>query len=110
MADVLYPPRGAVVDGHEPDDKHFVTACGSFVREWTASDQRAVLAAQVEDIGRRIDALEELVSKGIHAVVTQREVEMCVVHLYLLFAGLLAMLKPEELAELSTPGTSEAAP
>jgi len=32
---------------------------------------------------------------------------MCVVHLYLLFADLLSMLRPEELATLSEPESSE---
>ena len=65
MADVLYPGTGRTVNGHVLDDAHLVNRLWQFVRERTASDKRAVLASQVEYVGNRVDALNDLASKGV---------------------------------------------
>ena len=97
MADVLYPATNQTVNDHVLDDAHFVNRLWQFVQERAAADRRAVLAAQVAYIGNRVDVLNDLTSKGVHDAVTQQEVEMAVVHLYLLFADLLLLLRPEEI-------------
>ena len=101
VADVLYPATGETVNGHALDDAHYVNRLWQYVHNRAVSDRRAVLSTQIEYIGHRIDTLNDLASKGIHDAVTQQEVELCVVHLYLLFADLLSMLTPEELMALT---------
>jgi AbiTii-like protein len=103
MADRLYPATSRTFEGHVLDDAHFVNRLWQFVRERATGDRRALLTGQVQDVGYRIEALNDLTSKGVHDAVAQQEVEMAVVHLYLLFADLLSMLQPEELTALAEP-------
>ncbi len=61
---------------------------------------RRLAQASLNEIGERLDILNGLASKGVHADVTAAEVDQCVVQTYLL-AGDLLRLRP---AGVSPPG------
>lgn len=42
----------------------------------------------MEELGRRLDAINDLSSKGVHADVTIEEADQCVLQTYLLVGGL----------------------
>ena len=48
-----------------------------------------LLIAQVDDFGTRIDRLYEFTNKGVHAEVSEFEVDQCVIQTYLLAGDLL---------------------
>ncbi len=103
LADVLYPPRDEEIDGHRLDEENYINRLWQFVKERAVGDRAAILAPEVQYVGQRIDALYELACKGTHAVVSREEVDMAVIHVYLLVADLLSLLKPDELGRLIPP-------
>jgi hypothetical protein len=50
-----------------------------------------LLHANLEDVGTRLDRLNELASKGVHDEVTQEEVDLCVIQTYLFTGEVLAI-------------------
>lgn len=106
LADTLYPPRDEEIEGHSLDDEHYINRLWQFVKERATGDRAAILASEVQYIGQRIDALYELACKGTHEAVSRQEVDMAVIHVYLLVADLLSLLKFDELGRL----THEAVP
>lgn len=110
VADRLYPATDLVVDDHALGEEQYVNRLWQFVRERATGDRQDMLAAQVQYLGQRIDVLYEFACKGTHHKITQADIELAVVHLYLLLADLLSMLAPEELAALTAPRPQAAAP
>ena len=109
LADALYPPRDEEIDGHRMDESSYVNRFWQFVKERATRDKAAILASTVQYTGQRIEALYDLASKGTHADVSREEVDLAVVHTYLLAADLLSMLTPEErdrLTEAKQPSPS----
>ena len=56
-----------------------------------ASSSRQLIQATVEEVGNRIDLLNDMASKGVHAEVTPAEVDQCVLQTYLLAGDLLRL-------------------
>jgi hypothetical protein len=54
-----------------------------------SSASRDLLASQVKSLGQRLDALNSLASKGVHASVSEVEVDHCVIQTYLTVGDLL---------------------
>lgn len=97
LADVLYPPSNIPVVGANgkprvhTDDK-YVARLWQYVSEQTAcSASGELLIAQIQDLGNRIDRLYALANKGVHAEVSETEVNQCVIQTYLLAGDLLRM-------------------
>ena len=98
LADRLYPARKEPIigsDGQErrlTDDK-YIARLWQFVAERvkgrTAGD---LLLAQVNDTGNRIDRLYDLDNKGVHADVTEFEVNQAVIQTYLLVGDILRLV------------------
>jgi hypothetical protein len=109
LADALCPARDEPATGtdgkaHLMTDDKFVNRLVHFISEALPNAAGELLQAELADFGRRLDALNELSSKGVHAKVTQAEVDLCLIRTYL-FAGDLmrvregtsAALRPIEL-------------
>ena len=95
LADNLYPPRNEPVvcsDGKErklTDDK-FVSRLRQYVWERVGGEKAAkLLLSQIEDVGNRLDKINELSSKGVHAAVSHSEVDQCVIQTYLTIGDIL---------------------
>ena len=94
VADALYPARDEPVIGtdgkaHPMTDDKFVNRLVQFVSEALPNAAGEVLEAELSDFGRRLDALNELSSEGVHAKVTQTEVDVCIIRTYLFVGDLM---------------------
>jgi hypothetical protein len=95
VADNIYPARDEPVvgsDGKErrlTDDK-FVSRLWQFVAERVGgSASGRLLLTSVKDVGDRIDRIYDLSCKGVHAEVSEFEVNQCVIQTYLLIGDIL---------------------
>lgn len=98
VADALYPARDEPVIGrdgkeHPMTDDKFVNRLVQFVCEALPSAAGQVIEAELDDFGRRLDALNDLSSKGVHAKVTQAEVDLCLIRTYLFVGDLMRLAK-----------------
>lgn len=97
LADALYPASGEKVvgvDGRErkmTDDKFIARLCQYASESGVGSAARQVLAAQIAALGERLDALNDLASKGVHANVSPAEVDQCLIQTYLTVGDLLRL-------------------
>ena len=97
LADALYPARPDPVLGADgksrvlTDDK-FVSRLWQFVWEQLGGFASArLLLATVDDVGGRLDALNELACKGVHSTVSSGEAEQTLMQIYLLIGDLLRL-------------------
>lgn len=94
LADALYPPGPPVtgVDGvtRSMDDDHYRNRLTTWVHERKGRSTHAdLLASNLVTLGTRLKSLDDLASKGVHANLSQAEVESCVSWVYMLAADLL---------------------
>ena len=101
LADSLYPPREDPVIGTDgnprnlTDDK-YIARLWQFVSDRVGTTKSGgMLLAQVSDLGSRIDRLYEFTNKGVHADVSEFEVDQCVIQTYLLVGDLLRITDQE---------------
>ena len=95
LADKLYPPTEEPVVGADGKsriltDNLFTSRLWQYVYEQTGrSTSGELLLASVQDLGNRIDRLYNLASKGVHAEVSDFEVNQCLIQTYILVGDLL---------------------
>jgi hypothetical protein len=95
LADVLYPPREGQIEGIDgrprklTDDKFVSRLCQYAAERASGSASRDVLVSQIKALGDRLDALNDLSSKGVHADVSGVEVDQCLIQTYLIVGDLL---------------------
>jgi hypothetical protein len=99
LADSLYPATNAVVKGGDGvervmSEERYRNRLWQFISDNVPHDSaRRLTQASLNETGGRLDILNDLASKGVHADVTAAEVDQCVVQTYLL-AGDLLRLRP----------------
>lgn len=104
LADRLYPATEAQPSGHLLTDDYYKNRLLQFVSEELASESQSKLAAaEIELVAQRVDALNDLSSKGVHSDVDERDLDLAVVHTYLLAGELLALLPEQEAKEQMAP-------
>ncbi len=97
MADSLYPPPEDPVVGLDGKERRltseqFIARLWQFVYErMRGHSSGEMLMASVKSVGHRLDHLNHLSSKGVHAVVGEREVEQCIIQTYLVVGDLLRL-------------------
>jgi len=97
LADSLYPsPVEPVVgiDGkkRELTEDKYIARLWQYVSDKSkGSTSGKLLKSIVNDLGNRIDKIYELTSKGVHAEVSQFEVNQCVIQTYLITGDLLRL-------------------
>jgi hypothetical protein len=108
LADRLYPPKPTPVRGADGkdrtlNDQQFVSRLWQFIHESRGnSASKPLLQSELQDLGGRIDRLHDLASKGVHAQVSEFEVNLCVIGTYSI-AGVLLRLKAESSASTLDP-------
>jgi hypothetical protein len=97
LADALYPPTGKVVESADgkcrsmSEDK-FVNRLLQFASDQaTSSGTKSLTSVRLGDLVGRLDAINALSSKGVHADVSDFEVNQCVIQTYLLVGDLLRL-------------------
>lgn len=97
VADLLYPPPEEPVIGLDGKKRQltsdqFIARLWQFVYERIRGHSSGeLLMASVHSVGHRLDQLNNLSSKGVHAVVTDDEVEQCIIQTYLVVGDLLRL-------------------
>lgn len=97
VADIVFPSRDQpIVDGQgksrDVGPEQYRNRLCQFLAESSEHQTAArLLHANLEDVGTRLDRLNELASKGVHDEVTQEEVDLCVIQTYLFTGEVLAI-------------------
>lgn len=97
LADAVYPPSTTAVRGSDGNervltDQMWVSRLWQFVAEKQASSRsRQLLQATVEELGHRVDALNDLTSKGLHDETTEQEVRQAVIQTYVTVGDILRL-------------------
>lgn len=113
LADILYPPTNEEETGldgvpRRMSDEAYKNRLLQYVREQVGKHKSgAVLQAVISDLGKRLDALDALSSKGVHADPSVDEAHTCVMQTYLLAGDLLAIAEGTSMA-LSAEGEETA--
>lgn len=109
IADRFYPARQEPVKGLDgvervlTDDK-FIARLWQFIGETAQhSASRKLLQSETEELGRRIDRLNELSSKGVHDEVDEFEVQQCVLSTYAVIGALVRLKAGESAAQKDLP-------
>lgn len=95
LADALFPATDATVTGIDgierkmTDDKYVSRLCQYAGDSTAGSASQGLIVAQVNALGNRLDALNRLSSKGVHAAVSSAEVDQCLIQTYLAVGDLL---------------------
>lgn len=112
LANTLYPPTDEKPSGHELTEENYVNRLIQFASDNLTSDsQRNLVVANISSVTERAEALYKLSSKGVHADVEERDVELTVVHTYLLAGELLGLApeKPDASPEPAAPAIHDQA-
>lgn len=98
LADALLPPSGQKLigaDGVEramTDDKYLSRLLQAvFLAGKGKTASAELLKAQVEELGTRLEAINSLASKGVHADVSEFEVNQCVIQTYLVLGDIMRL-------------------
>lgn len=108
IADRVYPPRRDPVVGRDGEtrvltEEKFVARLWQFIGEKAPHKaSRELLQDELDALGRRVDRLNELSSKGVHADVDEFEVHQCVMGTYAVI-GAIVRLHAGESAALAKP-------
>jgi hypothetical protein len=113
IADYLYPPKTEPVMGRDGKkrfltDEKYVARIWQYIHERVeGSASRNLLSLQAEELGRRVDRLNDLSSKGVHSDVSPFEVQQCVLQTYLLVGDLLRLAEGNSGLESPTVAAGE---
>ncbi|MFF1944293.1 hypothetical protein ACFVWF_19385 [Rhodococcus qingshengii] len=97
LADALYPATKEKIEGLDgikrsmTDDMYKNRILQYVITKVGKHKDGEVLQSTVTDLGSRLDALDGLASKGVHAKATLDEAHTCIFQTYLLAASLLAI-------------------
>jgi len=112
LADALYPPRERPIVG--PDGKErsltedkYVNRLWQYVADRVGGSKSGdLLLAQLQDLGNRIDRLYDLACKGVHDVVSEFEVNQCVIQTYLTVGDILRLSEEDSAITLQDHSVS----
>jgi hypothetical protein len=99
LANMLYPPREGLVRGRKVSTAEYRNRLWAYVEESLGGEEQKLTIAQLEDVGRRIDALDRLSNKGVHDRISRPDVHRLMVALLVLAFDLVSRG-----AVLVTPG------
>lgn len=97
IADTLYPASPTPVVGKDGkqrilnEDKYIARLWQFAADRLKGSASGKVFLTTLDDIGGRIDSLYSLSCKGVHAEISELELNQCVIQIYLLIGDLLRL-------------------
>jgi hypothetical protein len=95
LADCLYPPRDEKVNGRRVGKAEYRNRLWAYIAENVTSDTtRQLLMANIEDLGNRIDRLDNLSNKGLHSEVSTSDVNRLLLSLLVVAHDLLTLSPP----------------
>lgn len=97
VADLLYPPTGEAVKGHDGVERQMTKVAyrsrlWQYIGEHESSKKtRKFVLDSIETLGQRLDDLDGLANRGVHDQVTAQDADRTIVQTYLLVGDLLQM-------------------
>jgi hypothetical protein len=111
LADAVYPATNEKVDGRSLTDADYKNRLMKFAADrLESSSQKRLLKTEIDYVVERVEALDKMASKGVHSDVDQRDLELTIVHTYLLAGELLELFpEPQGQPEVEGPQPTEEA-
>lgn len=95
LADALFPARHEKVDGREVGQAQYRNRLWAYIRENIESrTQREILLTTLADVGSRVDSLDTVANKGLHADLSATEVQRLLIALITLIYDILTLVEP----------------
>jgi hypothetical protein len=94
LANILYPPRAGTVGNRKVGSAEYRNRLWAYAEERLDGADRDLALTLLDDLGRRIDALDRLSNKGIHDRLSRLSGHRLVVALVTLTYDLLALSTP----------------
>jgi hypothetical protein len=93
FADRVYPPTNEVATGRKLDDSHFINRLWQYAgKKLQDKTTKNLVQGELDDIGQRLDHLNELASKGVHTDrFASQEAERCLIQTIFVLAELADM-------------------
>jgi hypothetical protein len=101
LANALYPPGPDRPDGRKVGPTQYRNRLWAWIEDHLGGTSAKVALANLQDLGDRLDRVDELANKGLHATVDQRDVRRLLVTLVVVASDLLALTPPPPAAELA---------
>ena len=92
FADAVYPPKDEMVEGHAVTDDKYINRLYAFAKQHGGT---ALALEELEALGRALERMNELGSKGVHADVSKEETDVAIVRTYILLSQLAKLARPE---------------
>lgn len=94
FADAVYPASNTPYTDSEGiklkvDDSAYKNRIWAFIDTNLTGSRKKLFKTRAEDMGNRINSINDLLCKGVHAELTQNDVNMCVIDTYLIIGSLL---------------------
>jgi len=96
FADAVYPPKKELVDGREVGKEQYRNRLWAYIKENISGKQGDLLLVELEDIGKRVDKLDELANKGTHANISKNEVQRLILGEIILLHDLSILTPPKQ--------------
>jgi len=89
FADAVYPARDDEPSGKNLDDAHFVNRLWQYTQDrMEKKSSRELVQLSLDSLGRRVNSLNDLASKGVHSTFAQHEAERCLIQTVFLLSEL----------------------
>lgn len=101
LADVLYPAQAEPRDGREVTQEKYLNRLWAYIDDKLKGTEHDLVISTLADIGKRIERLNDLANKGIHAPqVSPSEMQRLVVGLVLTTYDILTLAPPPRKARM----------
>ncbi|MQS05701.1 hypothetical protein [Streptomyces alkaliphilus] len=95
LADCLYPPRDEKVKGRKAGQAEYRNRLWAYIEEnVTSNTTQGLLLANVTDLGKRIDKLDQLSNKGVHSDISPSDVSRLLLSLLVVTYDLISLRPP----------------
>jgi hypothetical protein len=94
LADAVYPARAEPVEGRDVSHEAYRNRLWAYVKDNLEGGQQRLALTQLDDIGRRVDRIDQLANKGLHAQISQPDVRRLIAALLVLAYDLLLLSPP----------------
>ena len=99
LSEALYPPQDKTPEGRNLGKAAYRNRLWAYVEEHLKGSGQKLALAQLDDVGNRIDSLDQLANKGLHARVTKSDIRRLIASMLILAYDLFSMSPPP----LATP-------
>jgi hypothetical protein len=91
LADSLYPPRKETANGRNLGSKAYRNRLWAYIEQQLKGSEHDLVLTQLQDIGNRLERLDSMANKGLHAQSTRSEIRRVIIGVLVLGYDLLSM-------------------